>query len=74
MCCLAETFMITTLCCAQGSLAYTDPTLDLMPDRVAAKIFEGFGEALLNGFIIDQEPVSIVHYTRPGTCINRPLH
>ena len=25
-------------------------------------------------YIIDCEPVSIVHYTRPGTCINRQLH
>ena len=42
--------------------------------RVATKIFEGFGEALLNGFIIDREPASIIHYTRPGTCINQHLH
>ena len=74
MCCLAETFMITTLCCAQGSLAYTDPTLDLMPDRVAARIFEGFGQALFMEFFKGREPVSSIHYTRPGTCINCPLH
>ena len=44
--------------------------------RVATKIFEDFGGALaLNKeFIRGWEPVSIVHYTRPGTCINRPLH
>ena len=42
--------------------------------RVATKIFEDFGGALNKAFIIGQEPVSIVHYTRPGTCINHPLH
>ena len=42
--------------------------------RVATKIFKGFGEALFKEFIMGREPVSIVHYTRPGTCINRPLH
>ena len=45
-----------------------------LPIRVATKIFEGFGEALFNEFIIGREPVSLVTYTRPGTCINRPLH
>ena len=43
-------------------------------DRVATKIFEGFGEALFKDFIMGRELVSSVHYTRPGTCINRPLH
>ena len=45
-----------------------------LPIRVTTKIFKGFGEALFNEFIIGREPVSPVHYTRPGTCINRPLH
>ena len=35
---------------------------------------EDFGGALNKVFIIGLEPVSIVHYTRPGTCINRQLH
>ena len=42
--------------------------------RVALKIFEGFQEALFKEFIMGREPVSIVHYTRPGTCINHSLH
>ena len=42
--------------------------------RVATKIFEDFGGALNKAFIRGWEPVSIVHYARPGTCINRPLH
>ena len=42
--------------------------------RVATKIFEGFGEALCKVLILGQEPVSTIHYTRPGTCINRRLH
>ena len=42
--------------------------------RVATKIFEGFGEALFKEFIVGREPISTVHYTRSGTCINRPLH
>ena len=42
--------------------------------RVAMKIFEDFGGALNKAFIRGWEPVSIIHYTRPGTCINRPLH
>ena len=42
-------------------------------NRVATKIFEGFGEALFMEFIKGREPVSIVHYTRPRTCINHPL-
>ena len=45
-----------------------------LEDRVATKIFEGFGEALFKEFIVGQEPVSTVHYIRPGTCINHPLH
>ena len=39
-------------------------------DRVATKIFEDFGGALNKAFIIGWEPVSIIYYTRPGTCIN----
>ena len=42
--------------------------------RVATKIFEGFGKALFKEFIVGREPISTVHYTRPGNCINRPLH
>ena len=41
-------------------------------NRVATKIFEGFGEALFKEFIMGWEPVSIVHYTRPGSSIKRP--
>ena len=43
-------------------------------NRVATKIFEGFGGALFKEFIMGREPVSIVYYTRPGICINHPLH
>ena len=43
-------------------------------NRVATKIFEGFEKVLFKEFIKGWEPVSTVHYTRPGTCINRPLH
>ena len=43
-------------------------------NRVATKIFEDFGGVLNKVFIRGQEPVSIIHYTRPGTCINCPLH
>ena len=46
----------------------------MIEDRVATKIFEDFGGALNIAFIRGREPVSIVHYTRPGTCINHPLH
>ena len=42
--------------------------------RVATKIFEDFGGALNKAFIIGWEPVSNIHFTRPGTCINRQLH
>ena len=42
--------------------------------RVATKILEGFGKALFKEFIMSREPVSTVHYARPGTCFNRPLH
>ena len=45
-----------------------------MRNRVATKIFEDFGGVLTKAFIIGREPVSIVHYTRPGTRINHPLH
>ena len=43
-------------------------------DRVATKIFEGFGDALFKEFIKGWEPVSSINYTRPGTWINCPLH
>ena len=47
---------------------------DPVRNRVATKIFEGFGEVLFLKFVKGREPVSSVHYTRPGICINRPLH
>ena len=52
--------------------------------RVAMKIFEGFLGALFKEFVMGWEPVyqssttlgldpvSIVHYTRPGSCIKQP--
>ena len=45
-----------------------------LDNSVATKIFEDLGGALCKAFIIGWEPVSSVHYTRPGTCINRSLH
>ena len=42
--------------------------------RVAIKIFEDFEGTLCKEFITGREPVWIIHYTRQGTCINRPLH
>ena len=42
--------------------------------RFATMIFEGFGEVLSKEFIIGWEPLSNIHYTRPGTCINHSLH
>ena len=56
------------------SLALLGGGLLSVSGGVATKIFEGFGEVLFMEFIKGQEPVSSVHYTRPGTCINRPLH
>ena len=44
----------------------------LIDCRVATKIFEDFGGVLCKEFIKD--PLSIEHYTRPGTCIKHPLH
>ena len=49
-------------------------SLKRVQDRVAMMIFEDFGRAIYKECIVGQEPVSIVHYTRPGTCINCPLH
>ena len=46
----------------------------LMLTRVATKFFEGFGEVLFKEFIVGQELVSTVHYTRPWSCINHSLH
>ena len=46
----------------------------VLRNRVATKIFEGFGEALFKEFIVGWEPVSTGPYIRPGTCINCPLH
>ena len=37
-------------------------------------VFEDFGGVLCKEFIVGREPVSNIHYTRPGTCINHPLH
>ena len=37
--------------------------------RVATKIIKDFGGMLCKEFIIGWEPVSIVHYTRPETCM-----
>ena len=34
-------------------------------------IFKDFGGTLCVEFFVGWEPVSIVHYTRSGTCINR---
>ena len=42
--------------------------------RVATKIFEGFGGMFCKEFIIGRKPVLIIQYTRPGTCIDHPLH
>ena len=42
--------------------------------RVATNFFEDFGGALNTAFIRGREPVSIIHYARPGTFINHPLH
>ena len=52
----------------------TSASVPMFEGRVATKIFEDFGGALNKAFIRGREPVSIVHYTRSGTCINRPLH
>ena len=49
-------------------------TFTAMYIRVAMKIFEGLGEALCKEFSRGWKPVSIIHYTRPRTCINHPLH
>ena len=38
------------------------------------RCFEDFGEARFKEFIMGWVPLSIVHYTMPGTCINHPLH
>ena len=40
--------------------------------RVATKIFEDFGGALNKAFFSSREPVSIIHYTRPGSSIKWP--
>ena len=53
------------------SSTFTEP-LDLhwmVQCRVATKIFE---DALFKKFIMGREPVSINHYTRPGSSIKRP--
>ena len=39
--------------------------------RRSSKILE---ERSVKRFVIGWDPLSMVHYTRPGTCINRPLH
>ena len=40
--------------------------------RVATKFFDGFGGELFKEFIKGREPVSSIHYTRPGSSIKRP--
>ena len=35
------------------------------------KIFEGFGKTVSKEFIMGQEPVSIIHYIRPGSSIKQ---
>ena len=54
---------------AAGMLETVEKLVD-MEARVATKIFEDFPGTLLIG----REPVSIHHYTVPGTCINQPPH
>ena len=49
-------------------------SINFILSRVAMKIFEGFGEVLFKEFIIGQELLSVIHYTRPGTCINHQVH
>ena len=73
---IKKTMVVFQLISIYGRLV---PIMDLSEfatsrNRVATKSFEGFGEALFEDFIMGWEPVSIVHYTRPGTCINHPLH
>ena len=41
-----------------------------MDGRVATKIFEDLGGVLNKAFIRGREPVSIIHYTRPGSTIS----
>ena len=53
-------------------LLCSQPWLETVCDRGATKIFEDFGGALNNAFIRGWEPVSIVHYTRPGSSIKQP--
>ena len=57
---------------AAGMLETVEKLVD-MEVRVATRIFEDIGGALSKAFR-GQEPVSIIHYTRPGTCINHSLH
>jgi len=47
-------------------------SFDNVQDRVATKIFEGFGEPLFKEFNIGWEPVSTVHYMLAGSSIKRP--
>ena len=42
--------------------------------KVATKILKDFCGVLYEEIIIGWEPVSIIHCTRPGACINRLLH
>ena len=46
----------------------------LVLSSVVTEIFEGFGGMFCKEFITGWKPVLIVHFTRPGTCINQPLH
>ena len=58
-------------CYSMTDLEWNKQTIE---DRIATKIFEGFGELPFKELIIGREPVSTVHYTRPGSCINCQLH
>ena len=57
---------------AKDSLDMRDD--NMIRGRVATKNFEDFGEVLCKEYIAGRKPVSIIHYTWPGTCINRPLN
>ena len=49
-------------------------SLDIVIVSLATKIFEDFLGTICKEFILGRKLVSTVHYTRPVTCINRPLH
>ena len=43
-------------------------------DKCSLKSFLWVGNLYQSSTTLGLEPVSIIHYTRPGTCINCPLH